>query len=254
MLISGIVLYFKPEGSIARWLDWRIWGITKSGWESLHTVFSFIFLVFAVLHILKVNLGILKVYFSKYRSIRAYRELNIALFISVLFFIGTLLSIPPFHMIYQAGDYLSDSWGKKVEIENEAIEARQELSEVAGNLGIEENKPVKILEEKGYEHLQRNRSLQEIAGKNGVSPYTLYQHIRSEASDKVIDRTNRIYKNITLEEMAVILDIKQSRMVKLAGDLFDLQQVSGNTDLLYISGETNSSPEEIKARLISEVS
>ena len=31
MTVTGIVLFFEPEGRIAYWTNWTFWGLTKSG-------------------------------------------------------------------------------------------------------------------------------------------------------------------------------------------------------------------------------
>lgn len=49
--VSGVVMYFRPEGSIAAWTGWSFLSLDKKGWEGVHTL-SVLFLVsFGVLHV-----------------------------------------------------------------------------------------------------------------------------------------------------------------------------------------------------------
>ena len=53
--LAGIVLYFRPEGSLASWTRWQALGIDKKGWEGVHTVTVVLFLVFAAV-LVTINL------------------------------------------------------------------------------------------------------------------------------------------------------------------------------------------------------
>jgi Domain of unknown function (DUF4405) len=33
--LSGIAMYLRPEGSVARWTGWSLLGLDKRGWEEL---------------------------------------------------------------------------------------------------------------------------------------------------------------------------------------------------------------------------
>ncbi|MBE0460642.1 MAG: DUF4405 domain-containing protein, partial [Candidatus Aminicenantes bacterium] len=45
--ISGIVLYITPVGRVANWTNWKFLGLTKQNWEAIHTIFGYVFLLFA---------------------------------------------------------------------------------------------------------------------------------------------------------------------------------------------------------------
>ena len=253
MLVSGIILYFKPEGSVARWLSWEIWGLTKSGWEALHTVFSFLFLIFAVIHILKINYTIIKLYFLNSRRKSTIRELSVALLISVVFLIGTVYNIPPFHSIFKAGNYLSDSWTNQVEIKHEAIEVKQTMREVAFEMGLDESKLLSMLENKYGYNVSLSKSLQQNAAQNDLTPYELYNHIRSGKKSLIKDQTDKVFGNITLEEMAAILDIQTSRLITATKDLHAIEDINQKTTIEYIAQKTDQPPEDVKESIVRQV-
>jgi hypothetical protein len=49
--VSGIVLFLRPEGSLARWTSWAMIGLDKKRWEALHIVFVVIALTASVAHV-----------------------------------------------------------------------------------------------------------------------------------------------------------------------------------------------------------
>ncbi|MEJ5166449.1 MAG: DUF4405 domain-containing protein, partial [Thermoanaerobaculia bacterium] len=51
MTISGLVLYFTPQGRVAYWVEWKFLGLTKDDWTNLHTVSWFLFLISSIFHI-----------------------------------------------------------------------------------------------------------------------------------------------------------------------------------------------------------
>ena len=51
MTVSGLILFLAPPGRIANWTDLTIIGLTKSQWQTLHTVFTFLFVIAAAFHI-----------------------------------------------------------------------------------------------------------------------------------------------------------------------------------------------------------
>ena len=41
MLTTSVILYIVPQGRVAYWAEWKLWGISKSQWGSLHTNLGF---------------------------------------------------------------------------------------------------------------------------------------------------------------------------------------------------------------------
>jgi hypothetical protein len=117
ILISGIILYMAPPGRYAHWVNWKIAGLTKEGWQALHTIFSFTFVILSVFHLFTLNwkafLSYLK---SKTTSgLNKQRELIFSSALFVVFFFGILLSVPPFQSVMDISEYLTGSWEKAEE-------------------------------------------------------------------------------------------------------------------------------------------
>jgi hypothetical protein len=48
--VSGIVLFLRPEGSLARWTGWSVFGLDKRQWEAVHILVVLILLLVSVAH------------------------------------------------------------------------------------------------------------------------------------------------------------------------------------------------------------
>jgi len=246
MSVSGLILYFKPEGSIARWLDWHILGLGKSGWESLHTVFSFLFLAFALFHILKIHLFNLRAYIVKYKPARFHRELYISLLITAVFLVGTALYLPPFPLVYEGGTFLSEQWAKLVEVEHESVGPRQSLEEVGAELGLDSAGIRQWQAEQDLGDLSMDASLMDNAERNGLTPQGLYDKMTKARQRDITDTNRKIYKNITITEMAVILEVEPEKIQELIRKHYGKDSVPFNCDLLQISGMVDQPPDKVK--------
>jgi len=49
--VSGVVLFLRPEGSLARWTGWTVFGLDKKHWETVHIVFVIALLVASAAHV-----------------------------------------------------------------------------------------------------------------------------------------------------------------------------------------------------------
>ena len=104
-LISGIVLYFPPQGKIAHWTHWTFCGLDKEMWGALHINSSLIFFIIAVFH-LYYNWKVIVRYVKK-RAEMAFNlkyEFLFAVVISVYIIMATLLNIEPFKTVIKWND------------------------------------------------------------------------------------------------------------------------------------------------------
>ena len=46
MVLTSIILYIVPQGRIAYWADWHLWGLTKTEWGNIHINSGLLFLSF----------------------------------------------------------------------------------------------------------------------------------------------------------------------------------------------------------------
>jgi len=109
--VSGLVLYTVPSGRIADWTNWTFAGFAKSEWETIHTVFSYIFLLFISLHLYNNWHSILHYIKRKFKQYTKARiELYLSLLVVIILLGGTIASIPPFSSVMDLGSLIKDAW------------------------------------------------------------------------------------------------------------------------------------------------
>ena len=90
LFITIVVLYIVPQGRVAYWADWRLWGLTKEQWGNVHINIGLLFLLSIFLHIYynwKALLAYLK---NKARQLTVLTwDFNAALVLTLIFAIGT---------------------------------------------------------------------------------------------------------------------------------------------------------------------
>jgi len=113
LALSGIVLFFSPQGRVAYWAGWTIFGLSKDQYTAIHTTFMTLFLVAGIWHIVlnwKPIVGYLK---DRSKKIRVFRpESSLALGLTILFFVGPLTGLPPFKQFLDAGAGVKAYWEK----------------------------------------------------------------------------------------------------------------------------------------------
>lgn len=109
--VSGIVLYIVPPGRIANWTNWKLWGLTKHEWGAVHTIFGYIFLVFAVIHLVYNWKPILFYIRKKVKAgLKMRLELTVSFVVALLILVATYAAVPPFGTIMDIGEDLKNSW------------------------------------------------------------------------------------------------------------------------------------------------
>ncbi len=119
MFFTGIVLYLKPVGKVARAIGWKLIGLTKENWEAVHTTFSYLFVILTIIHIFTINRKIIWAYIkSKAKSgVNRKKELLVSVLLFAVVLAGTINDISPFKDVMVFGDYLTNIWEKDVKTE-----------------------------------------------------------------------------------------------------------------------------------------
>lgn len=184
---AGVILYLRPEGSLASWVRWDVLGVDKKGWEGVHTLFVIPLLVFAVGH-LALNAGALFRYAGAKASegLRAKAECGLALGISALLFAAAVNHWPPFGKVIElrsaikAGRYSVATPPPVADAENLT------LSEWGGLIGISEETALSRLRAAGIAAAGGRTTLAEIADQHGTSPEKLYEIISVPGRDEPV--------------------------------------------------------------------
>ncbi len=187
ILFTGIILYLKPSGRIANWINWTLLGLDKHQWQTLHTIFSFNFAVFSLLHLFWINWKGFWSYIKnkKYRGFNKLKEFSISIIVVLVITFGSLYLIPPFRYVIDYGEYLSNSWD--TEDNNPFVPHAEdlnldELSNQLDNINLKQIintlKSHKII----FDNVQQ--TLAEIAIKNNTTPNKIYKIIIEQPVSK----------------------------------------------------------------------
>ena len=85
MVLTSIVLYILPQGRVAYWADWRLWGLSKSDWGNIHINMGFLFLAALCLHIYYNWRAITSYLKDKARRMKVFTpDFNVALIVTVV--------------------------------------------------------------------------------------------------------------------------------------------------------------------------
>lgn len=101
---SGVALFLRPEGSLARWLGWSLLGLDKKRWENLHLLFVALFVIASLAHLAynwRPALASLRektaaVASPGWRALVPSRELLVAIALVASVLSGTLVEWRPF--------------------------------------------------------------------------------------------------------------------------------------------------------------
>lgn len=178
MAISGLILYIAPPGRVFRWTDWHFLWIDLKQWQALHTLFSYLFIGFAMSHIFSMNWKILFSYFTRKtkEGLRRKKELISSSLIILAFVIGTLFGIPPFQSIMDLGGLASDSWGENIDYPPVAHAEEMTIDEIATILlQIDLKSFVNRIEKAGFKVENTSMTLEEVCAINQVAPYVFFR-------------------------------------------------------------------------------
>ena len=214
LILTGIVLYFSPPGRIAHWVEWRFLGLTKEGWQSIHTNLSFLFVLVGALH-LYYNWTIFWSYLrSKLsRSVKMGRELLLSSLVVLSLLVLMVINVPPFRTVMNFGETLSDSWGNPeteppiphaelFTVPEFAEETNQNLSDV-----------LILLQKMNVQGLDTLATLQEIAARNEMSPRDLAEAITPKQKSSGPTVSGSGYGRLNLEQICRELQLDKKEAV-----------------------------------------
>jgi len=210
--VSGIVLYIVPPGRIANWTNWKLWGFTKQEWGAIHTIFGYVFLIFAVIHLV-YNWKVILFYIKKKvkTGLKMRLELTVSVVVALLILVATYTAIPPFGTIMDIGEDLKNSWDESraepFQPHAEDLTFRDFTERI--NMPLAEAR--RILEKTGIKIEDDAAVMKDIAAEHHVAPSHIYDLLtrhtaapgekgaaRSSSAD--LGRTGRGYGWKTIEQ------------------------------------------------------
>ena len=175
ILLTSVILYIVPQGRVAYWADWRLWGLTKEQWGNVHIVNGLLFLLSLFLHIYYNWRPIVSYMKNKAQELKIFtKEFNVALGFTVVFTFGTLIEVPPFQWVLDLNGYVKDEAAVKY---GEPPYGHAELSALktfAKKQGLDLKESMASLKGAGMKFDSEIQTLKDIARVNNVSPQQVY--------------------------------------------------------------------------------
>jgi len=179
MILTSIILYIVPQGRIAYWAGWKLFGLSKTEWGNIHITTGILFLITLGLHTF-YNWGAI-VKYLKNRSKRLIlftREFNIALTVVLFFVLGTYSGIQPFSGILNIS---ADIKEKAIATYGEPPWGHAELSSLktfTGKMRLDPDQSLEMLSTHGIHVTGENQTLLSIGENNGITPQKVFEIIK----------------------------------------------------------------------------
>ncbi len=179
IITTGVVLYIVPHGRVAYWADWRLWGLTKDQWSSIHINLALLFLIASGFHIYYNWNAIVAYLKNRAKQFVVFnREFTVAFVVALIFIVGTYFHVPPF------GTVLNINESIKVRLERaygNPPYGHAELSSLKSfckRMGLDLDQAMVLLTKNNLKGVGENEALKNIAQANGISPQQVYLYIK----------------------------------------------------------------------------
>ncbi|MFC1834721.1 DUF4405 domain-containing protein [Thermodesulfobacteriota bacterium] len=179
MSFSGVIAYIVPQGRIAYWTDWHLFGLTKTNWGDIHILSSLLFLIAGGFHIY-FNWKPLKNYFiSRARGgLNLRKEIVLCLIVGIWVVASSILGLPPLSYVLDFNEYVKASWIVSKDYEPPFGHAELlSLPALCRKVGIPVKEALNELKNRGVRVESAKESLAEIAQRNNLKPMKVYSFI-----------------------------------------------------------------------------
>ncbi len=185
LVLTSIILYIVPQGRVAYWADWHLWGLTKTQWGNLHINLGFLFLLAGLLHIYYNWAPITAYMKNRARELKVFTpSFTIALLLSLVVGLGTLWEVPPMSSVINLSESIKDAAAEKY---GEPPYGHAELSSLkmfAKKQGLDLDKAMELLKKADIQFKDSKDTLAAIATANQLTPQEVYRIIESAAAEK----------------------------------------------------------------------
>ena len=176
MAITGVVLYISPQGRVAHWADWRVWGLDKEQWGAVHTTSSLLFVIAACIH-LYFNWRVFLHYIRVARQFNLKREMVVTLLVTAVVIAGTVWETPPFGSIIAGGDRIKAYWEARSYEAPYAHAEASTLEEFAQQTGIDTEQFRSRLAAMGVDVNEPGLTIGDAARSVDLAPGALFERL-----------------------------------------------------------------------------
>lgn len=246
ILVSGIVLYIAPPGRVSNWTNWYLLGFSKSGWQAIHTIFSYTFVVLSIFHLFTFNWKVFWYYFASKttQGINKKKELLFSAILVIVIFLGTHFNIQPFKAVMDFGEWTTESW--EIKEEQAPIPHAETLTirELSGKyVKMSADSIILIIHQKGLKADSAGQTISKISELNNLTPAKLYSIILPTNRTDLIKPESKLQipglgRKTTIEiskelgkEVNNVIEVLRKNNIKATPDnkLKDLAEKAGTT-------------------------
>lgn len=182
LVLTSAILFIEPQGRVAYWSDWRLWGLSKTQWGDLHLNLGALFLLAGIFHLV-YNWKLVTAYLKdKAKHMKIFTpNFNLALIVTVFVAAGTLLNVPPMSTLVSIGASITERANQKY---GEPPYGHAELSSLkmfARRTDLDLAKTLGMLKEAGIDVSHSGQTILQIAKAHHMTPKALYDIIRPPA-------------------------------------------------------------------------
>jgi len=190
LVLTSVILYIVPQGRVAYWADWHLWGLTKGEWGNLHINLGFLFLFAGLLH-MYYNWAPIKAYMkNKSRVLKVFTpSFNVALLLTLIVGVGTYFEVPPMSTVLNLGESIKDTAAEKY---GEPPYGHAELSSLklfTKKQNLDLDVAMELLAKANMQVKDSQDTLETIASVNKISPQDVYAIIKPAVVAKAIAGT-----------------------------------------------------------------
>ncbi|MBK8794230.1 MAG: DUF4405 domain-containing protein [Holophaga sp.] len=186
LVTSGVVLFLTPQGRVAYWSEWHLWGLTKEAWGSMHILLSLLFLVAGIVHIV-LNWRPIVLYLRDRKERRRVvtPEFAASAVLTILFTVGPLLGWPPFRWVMDLNSYAKDQGSRTYGEPPYGHAEQSSLQAFAQKTGMDLEKAQTLLKGRGIAFEGPQQRLQDIAKRNHLTPQQVYLAMKDAQINQV---------------------------------------------------------------------
>ena len=175
-MLTSVILYIVPQGRVAYWSGWRLWGLSKTQWGSLHVNLGVLFLIAICLHTYYNWNPIVAYLKNRAAELRIFTtDFTVALILCLVFTLGTYWELPPFSTIIGIGDQIKEGAAQKY---GEPPYGHAELSSLATfskKVELDLDASLSRLAAAKISVTDPGQSIADIAKMNNLTPKAVYQ-------------------------------------------------------------------------------
>ena len=180
-LFTSIILYIVPQGRVAYWAGWHLWGLSKTQWGNIHINLGFLFIISILLHIYYNWKPILNYMKDKQKNLKIFtKDFNTALVITMAVALGTFFMIPPFSSILSLSEKIKNDAAAKYGEPPFGHAEEAPFNSLVKKMSFDYKESIAKLEKSGIKIDAPDQIFLQIAKKYDVSPKEVYDIIKPE--------------------------------------------------------------------------